>query len=248
MPWCPKCGYEYKDGITKCADCNVDLVESLDVREENENTLDVIEIIPDNDEIVDAVEYASDNEISDFEDEQVFAQMMENADLIESKKSFEAEVPFVKAIDKAENYKSSAYALLLVGVLGVIALVLSFVGVLNFAIDSHMKPIVYSALGLMFVIFIVIGIRSYIRSKQFLTMASKEDDLTFKINNYFSELSKEDIDKQAFMEDIEDDTEEAKFFKRNEAIKSLIKEQFGDLESSFVSEMAENVYVKLYES
>ena len=32
MAWCPICKCEYKEGITKCADCNVELV---DVLEEN---------------------------------------------------------------------------------------------------------------------------------------------------------------------------------------------------------------------
>ena len=27
--WCPKCKTEYVNGITKCADCGIDLVESL---------------------------------------------------------------------------------------------------------------------------------------------------------------------------------------------------------------------------
>lgn len=29
MPFCPKCGYEYKEEISQCADCQVPLVSSL---------------------------------------------------------------------------------------------------------------------------------------------------------------------------------------------------------------------------
>lgn len=29
MPYCPKCHAEYREGFTKCADCNVDLVDEL---------------------------------------------------------------------------------------------------------------------------------------------------------------------------------------------------------------------------
>lgn len=29
MPWCPKCGAEYRDGFTECASCGVKLVEKL---------------------------------------------------------------------------------------------------------------------------------------------------------------------------------------------------------------------------
>lgn len=29
MPFCPECKYEYNPGITRCPDCEVDLVESL---------------------------------------------------------------------------------------------------------------------------------------------------------------------------------------------------------------------------
>ncbi len=30
MPWCPVCKNEYREGIARCADCNVALIESLD--------------------------------------------------------------------------------------------------------------------------------------------------------------------------------------------------------------------------
>lgn len=39
MPWCPKCKYEYREGVKKCSDCNIELVEVLseeDYIDENE--------------------------------------------------------------------------------------------------------------------------------------------------------------------------------------------------------------------
>ena len=29
MPYCPVCGYEYEEGVTTCADCEEELVDSL---------------------------------------------------------------------------------------------------------------------------------------------------------------------------------------------------------------------------
>ena len=29
MPWCPKCRYEYKDGVSHCPDCQIDLVSEI---------------------------------------------------------------------------------------------------------------------------------------------------------------------------------------------------------------------------
>jgi len=40
MPYCPKCRSEYRQGFTKCADCDVELVDELsNDLHENENTL-----------------------------------------------------------------------------------------------------------------------------------------------------------------------------------------------------------------
>ena len=30
MPWCPKCRNEYREGIAVCAECGVELVDSLE--------------------------------------------------------------------------------------------------------------------------------------------------------------------------------------------------------------------------
>ena len=35
MPWCPKCGAEYREGFKTCSDCNTDLVDRLEHSEAN---------------------------------------------------------------------------------------------------------------------------------------------------------------------------------------------------------------------
>jgi len=41
--FCPKCGAEYREGITICADCGVPLVEEL--HEEEEETVEFVEVL-----------------------------------------------------------------------------------------------------------------------------------------------------------------------------------------------------------
>ena len=36
MPYCPKCRYEYREGIEECPDCDVELVEVLPTEQEQE--------------------------------------------------------------------------------------------------------------------------------------------------------------------------------------------------------------------
>ncbi|MEX1378255.1 MAG: hypothetical protein AB1Z23_12395 [Eubacteriales bacterium] len=43
MPYCPKCKDEYREGFTKCADCDVDLVDVLPVEQESEEEKPVTE-------------------------------------------------------------------------------------------------------------------------------------------------------------------------------------------------------------
>lgn len=37
MPWCPVCKVEYRDGFTKCNECEIELVDKLEVSENEEN-------------------------------------------------------------------------------------------------------------------------------------------------------------------------------------------------------------------
>lgn len=245
MPWCPVCRNEYKEGYTVCADCNAQLVDELEevtIKEQDPSTH--------TEDIVDALDYAQDKEIADFEDKEAFAAMMADEEFIEEmNKAKQSAVPYVKASDKAENYKSSAFALLFVGILGVLFLLLSHLNVIPIKLAPHMAVIGTVVMGIMFVIFIIIGLYSLKTSKEYSEKAEDEDNLTESIIEYFkTEVTCEDVDKIAFSGDDSSMEDEIKFFNRNEAIKKMITEKFGEQDASYLSKQSENMYDMLFEN
>jgi hypothetical protein len=56
MPWCPKCGAEYYDGIKRCYDCEVDLVEEKpdmdEIKKKQQSEKEHIEVVYTLDEVL----------------------------------------------------------------------------------------------------------------------------------------------------------------------------------------------------
>lgn len=148
---------------------------------------------------------------------------------------------------KAEDFKSSAYTLLLVGIIGIVALVLMEAGVLPFRLAGSGKYITYTVMGALFVIFIVMGILSLKSFKQYEKEAVTEADTTAKIKAWV----KENITAQSIKEHVsfdEDIPEEMKYFKYFEALKSSVTAEFGNLNASYLEALCEELYAEIFEN
>lgn len=147
---------------------------------------------------------------------------------------------------KAEDYKSSAYTLLLVGVLGIIAFILMEAGVFPFRLAGSGKYITYGVMGTMFVIFIVMGILSLKSSKKYTQEAAVEDDLTERIKAW----SKEHVTADSIKECVwfeEGTPDEMKYFKYFEGIKAAVIQEFGSLNASYLEALCEELYSEIFE-
>lgn len=225
MPWCPKCKYEYREGIKECSDCKIPLVDYYPEEDYKEET---------------DTPYYSEEQVTLYEEETFHeedAEVQAQAEPIhtyQDKKS------------KAEDFKSSAYTLLIVGILGIAALVLIELHIIPIYLVAPGKYITYGVMGALFLIFIVVGIRSFASAKKYAAEAIEEDDLTNQINQW----CKDNLTKQMIIDKAAIQTalpEEMKYFKYFDTLKKMITEQFGALDASYLEALAEEVYTRLFD-
>lgn len=165
-----------------------------------------------------------------------------------NRKAEPAPAVFVKASDKAENYRSSAYALLAVGFVGVLAVILIAAGVIPLNIASNIKVISFITMMLMFVIFIVMGAKAFMDAKKYEEMAKQEEEATEGMQSWFLEAyKKQSLDAAAGISEDSELAEEVLYFKRSAFIRQQLTEQFGELEPSYLEKNVEDLYTELYE-
>ncbi|HKM21735.1 MAG TPA: hypothetical protein VJZ01_06815 [Lachnospiraceae bacterium] len=184
-------------------------------------------------------------------EEKVFEEQEDLADdmLIEDEPKQIPEQPYVKAEEKAENYKSSAYALILVGAIGLIAIILIMLGIIPLSLAANIRVIAYVVLTLMFVIFLVVGVHSMKEAKRYSKEAEEENDFSIRIKEWFI-ASYPDNTLNDYMEELiqEDDTDEIKYFKRTGTMRTLISENFEELEPAFMEKIIDELYQELFEA
>ena len=261
MPWCPRCKNEYKEGITVCADCGCELVDSLEEQ-------DVPIYFGPEEEIDEMITFFKANNMEGayklFDDkEQTFELIVKKRQLDEAKNAIrvylkefatteEEETQKERTVNlyedsnkRAEEYQSGAYTLLLVGIVGLILLVLLNLNVLPINLPQFTKILITCVMGIMFVLFVFLGVTSLNTYKKLKMNAEDENQQQDDIKNWFlSNITKEMIYKP---NNIDKETEEELFFKRTDKMKSLIKEKYPSVNEEFVDYIVEQLYTDIYE-
>ena len=148
---------------------------------------------------------------------------------------------------KAEDNKSSAFTLLLVGGIGLVVIILCLAGVIELNLTESSKYLVYGVMGTLFVLFLIMGgfsMRSY---KVFAKKAEKEDNLTEEIRKWcLADMSAEKIDA-LLSEEEKDLNEEMKNFKRIEHMQKMIREKFLNLDEAYLEHFIDDIYPEIFE-
>ncbi len=213
--WCPNCKNEYVDGITVCADCKAALVDKLPEKSSFRNG-----IMPDED-IANLSEISSD-----------------------SPKSTVAPA-FVKSSQKLEDVRSTACTFTLVGGIGLIAILLIAFRVIPMDIAAYTRYMMTIVMGILFAIFLAVGIRSFMQMKDLQKQTIKEEDLTDRLKTaFFEKTDAASID--AKISNISDFSMEQLYFQRYEIMKQILLELDPLLEESYLDHLIESFYGSLF--
>lgn len=253
MAWCPECKCEYVEGITVCADCGCDLVDELpDDKAGRETLTDISEemLLAAAKTMAESGNIPEDFLTKDFSDSEEFT-----GESIGESTGFEFDEEEVKPAyqhrymnnaEKAEDSRTSAYALLGVGSLGFVIVVLFFLDVVELNMSLTGKYMITGVMGVLFVLFIVMGIVSLKNSRILTKKAYKENNLTVEIKKWcVTYMDKETMDREL---ELSGQQEELKYFQRIAYMKQMINKQFMNLDEAYLDRLIEEVYPEIFES
>lgn len=156
---------------------------------------------------------------------------------------------YQKSSEKAEEFRSSAYVLMVVGLLGFAGLVLLNLGVLPIRLAAFNRYLINGVMGAMFLLFLVMGVLSMRSSKLLSVKAKKEDELTREILGWCRDhLTADQVDEGLFQQPSEQNmSEEAKYFKRTERMTGRITAQFMNLDEAYVEQLVDDYYQEIFQ-
>lgn len=155
MAWCPKCKNEYREGITHCPDCDVDLVEDLLPEDKEEIT------VPENYEFPE-----------DFDPGAVLDEPEERPVYVKAYRSPE---------ERYADMHSSAWTFLSVGGIGLVVMILALADILTFPFHDFALIVML----LLFAGFFIGGIVSFQSAKKLKGLAASEHAFIEKISSWY---------------------------------------------------------------
>lgn len=147
---------------------------------------------------------------------------------------------------KAEENRTSAYTLLIVGVVGLAAVLLVFADVVPIYKNAGIaKYLACGVMGALFLLFIVFGIVSMKSFKILSVKAESESNLVKEMTKWCEDnLTAAQIDEGLFGAD--EITEEQKYFKRIDKMKKIIQDKFMNLGEDFLDHFIDEYYQNLF--
>jgi hypothetical protein len=148
---------------------------------------------------------------------------------------------YVNPDTKVEDYRSTAWSFTIVGAVG---LVFNF-GILPIAFSGVRNVMMTIVTGIIFLIFLIIGIRSFLSLRKLSAAAKTENSLEAEIREWFLGEHTESM-KNFSAEETPDDTDEELYYPRYRKMSELILAKYPGLSEDFLDHVIEELYSELF--
>lgn len=161
-----------------------------------------------------------------------------------ARRAFGSGLLYQDSSQRADENRSSAWVLLILGVLGLLVVVLGVLGILPLKLGN--PYLFYGVMGAIFVLFVVAGVVSMKNAKIFAGRAASENSLRSTMLEWCRQnLKGDEIDIEI---GISGDSEEVRYFNRTAYIREKLNHQFVNLDQDFLEQFIDDqVYGMVFE-
>lgn len=157
------------------------------------------------------------------------------------------EEPMKIYIDSKEKYndtRSTAWTFTIVGIIGLVLLALIWLDILPIHFDSVNRILTTAVMGVLFLIFILVGIKSFLSLKNINEKGQKQDDKIDEIKKWFMDEYTDQMIVQ-FDDSVEENDQEL-YFQRYNFIFNTIRDYNIELPEDLIDHIAEELYSEIY--
>ena len=154
---------------------------------------------------------------------------------------------YVDSKARAEDNFSSAWTLIIVGIIGLVFMILVFAGVVPFPVYGPGKYLIEGVLTLFCVIFIYAGIVSFKKGKSYSSEASAEDAQKQRVIDWCKENDIANRINEALGEQMNVMPQEELYFQRSEMLKRSVFVQFRDMGIEYLDHSTDELYDSLFD-
>jgi len=154
---------------------------------------------------------------------------------------------YMDSAERAEENRSSAWVLLLVGGIGLIIIILNLCNVIQLPIYGFTKYMFSGLMGALCIIFLIAGFVSIKKSKTYTNAATVEKDNKSKIIEWCKDNEVAAKINMAIENEFPNLPEEEIYFKRYEGLKFFVFKNFDSMSVPFLEHVIDEIYDSLFE-
>lgn len=139
-----------------------------------------------------------------------------------------------------EDVKSTGWSFCIVGTVGLIGLILIDLDIIKIDLSGSSKIITSVTMGILFLIFMYVGIKSFLSLKKTEASIDSQFNLEENILTWFRDNCLNE------MKMIEYNSDEPAFFFYSEIIREKLEAQYPDLKEEFMEYMIEKLYTEVF--